>query len=120
MIGKQEFGILAKRNAFISNISRGQIIEQYELIEQLRAFDEDKDSTVGSGRKGLRGAALDVTEPEPLPDGHPLFTAPNCIVTPHISSLGAAYIHRAFQVLELSESPHSAFDFGNYALTVEL
>jgi hypothetical protein len=34
---------------------------------------------------GLLGAALDVTDPEPLPDGHPLFTHPRVIVTPHLS-----------------------------------
>jgi phosphoglycerate dehydrogenase-like enzyme len=33
----------------------------------------------------IRGAALDVSDPEPLPDGHPLFTAPNVFITPHIS-----------------------------------
>jgi phosphoglycerate dehydrogenase-like enzyme len=31
-------------------------------------------------------AALDVTDPEPLPDGHPLWTAPGVLITPHISS----------------------------------
>ncbi|KXX76824.1 D-2-hydroxyacid dehydrogenase [Madurella mycetomatis] len=33
----------------------------------------------------IRGAAIDVTDPEPLPDGHPLFTAPNLFITPHVS-----------------------------------
>ena len=36
-------------------------------------------STAGS----IAGAALDVTDPEPLPDGHPLWDLPNCIITPH-------------------------------------
>jgi len=60
----------------------------------------DEGKVVGKGRKGLRGAALDVTDPEPLPDGHRLFTAPNCTITPHISGLGTAYVERAFQVLD--------------------
>lgn len=34
---------------------------------------------------GLFGAAIDVADPEPLPDGHPLLTHPKCIVTPHLS-----------------------------------
>jgi len=34
----------------------------------------------------LAGAAIDVFEPEPPPPGHPLFTAPNCILTPHVAS----------------------------------
>jgi phosphoglycerate dehydrogenase-like enzyme len=36
---------------------------------------------LSSGRVG--GAALDVTDPEPLPDGHPLWDLPNCLITPH-------------------------------------
>ena len=34
----------------------------------------------------FRGAGLDVTSPEPLPDGHPLWTLPNCIITPHVGN----------------------------------
>ena len=34
----------------------------------------------------IGGAGLDVTEPEPLPDGHPLFSAPNCVITPHTAN----------------------------------
>ena len=42
------------------------------------------DALVDALRNGaIAGAALDVTDPEPLPDGHPLWDAPNCIITPH-------------------------------------
>ena len=34
-------------------------------------------------REQIGGAALDVTDPEPLPDGHPLWDLPNCLITPH-------------------------------------
>ena len=34
----------------------------------------------------IAGAALDVTDPEPLPDGHPLWTHPRCIITPHVAN----------------------------------
>jgi phosphoglycerate dehydrogenase-like enzyme len=34
----------------------------------------------------IGGAALDVTDPEPLPDGHPLWSLPNCLITPHTAN----------------------------------
>ena len=122
-LGKQEFDILAKKNAFLSNISRGQILVQDDLISALEAYAQDQPGSAaptpavasvegeetavvvegqGEKRKGLRGAALDVTDPEPLPEDSRLWDAPNCIVTPHISGLGSAYADRAFQVLEVN------------------
>jgi len=97
-----EFEILSKRNAFISNISRGQILQQSDLIDSLRKYKSNDPLDGGDGGGGLRGAALDVTDPEPLPKDDPLWDAPNCIITPHISGLGAAYVDRAFQVLEVN------------------
>jgi phosphoglycerate dehydrogenase-like enzyme len=45
------------------------------------------DALVDALRAGsIAGAALDVTDPEPLPDGHPLWELPNCIVTPHTAN----------------------------------
>lgn len=89
MLSGPEFEILSKKHAFISNISRGAIIDQPALISALE--------------KGLvRGAALDVTDPEPLPDGHPLWSTPNVIITPHVSGNVAEYMERAFGVLELN------------------
>lgn len=84
----------------MSNISRGQILVQEALVAALRVFEEGtREGKTGEELRGLRGAALDVTDPEPLPEGHELWDAPNCIVTPHISGLGSAYADRAFQVL---------------------
>ncbi len=41
-------------------------------------------------------AAVDVTDPEPLPAGHPLWTAPNCLITPHVGGSTPEFIYRAF------------------------
>jgi phosphoglycerate dehydrogenase-like enzyme len=62
-----------KRGAYFLNVGRGQSVVQDALIEALR-----------SGR--LAGAGLDVTDPEPLPPGNPLWTLPNVILTPHVST----------------------------------
>ena len=70
LLGKAEFEILSKRNAFVINVARGEIIIQEGLIQALNAYEND--TWAGGRRKGLRGAALDVTTPEPLPKDHPL------------------------------------------------
>lgn len=89
MLGKTEFDILSKKKTFLSNVSRGQVVVQSELVDALK-----------DGRLG--GAALDVTDPEPLPKDSPLWDAPNTIVTPHISGSSTKYYERAFEVLELN------------------
>lgn len=61
-----------KPGAIFYNIGRGTTVAQDALLDALR-----------SGR--LKAAWLDVTEPEPLPDGHPLWTEPNCFITPHVA-----------------------------------
>lgn len=91
-LSTDEFNALSqngKRPAFITNIARGPIIDQPKLIEAL------KDGT-------LAGAALDVTDPEPLPEDSELWGLENAIVTPHVSGSGESYIQRSFQVLELN------------------
>jgi phosphoglycerate dehydrogenase-like enzyme len=47
----------------------------------------------------IKGAALDVTDPEPLPEDDPLWTAPNVLITPHCSGSTDVYADRAFEVL---------------------
>lgn len=62
-----------KRGAHLVNVARGSIVDQAALLAAL-----------DSGRLGF--ATLDVTDPEPLPAGHPLYTHPRVRLTPHISS----------------------------------
>ncbi|KAI9714990.1 MAG: hypothetical protein M1828_001097 [Chrysothrix sp. TS-e1954] len=99
-LGTAEFEILSKRRAFVSNISRGQIIKQDDLIAALRSNDGDDDNDNKDSL--LRGAALDVTDPEPLPAESPLWDLPNVIITPHVSGLSDAYSERTFAILELN------------------
>ena len=61
-----------KRGAFLVNIARGSIVDSFALIEAL---------TTGV----IAGAGLDVTDPEPLPKDHPLWGAPNLIISPHFA-----------------------------------
>lgn len=89
LIGTPEFEVLSKKKAFVTNIARGPIIKTDELISAL-----DKEL--------IRGAALDVTDPEPLPEGHPLWSAKNAIVTPHISAASTHYFDRLWGIVELN------------------
>lgn len=75
-------------HSWLVNVARGGVVDHSALVEALR-----------SGQIG--GAALDVTEPEPLPVDHPLWRLPNAIITPHVGNtpemgipLLAAFIER--------------------------
>lgn len=69
---------LMKPNAYLVNIARGTLVDTDALVD-----------AIAEGR--LRGAALDVTDPEPLPDDHPLWRLPNAIVTSHMSGSAPAW-----------------------------
>ena len=69
LIGRTELAAM-ERDAWLVNVARGGVVDTEALVEALR-----------SGQIG--GAALDVTDPEPLPAGHPLWDLPNCLITPH-------------------------------------
>jgi phosphoglycerate dehydrogenase-like enzyme len=71
-------------NAWIVNVARGGLIDTDALVAALEAGD-------------IGGAALDVTEPEPLPDGHRLWELENCLITPHVANTWA---------MGLAELPH--------------
>lgn len=86
LISKPEFEVLRAKRTFVSNIGRGPIINTSDLID---ALEQDV----------IRGAALDVTDPEPLPEAHPLWHAKNVIITPHVSGNTTKYMERVFEVL---------------------
>ena len=72
LIGAREFGLM-RRDAILINTARGAVV--------------DTDAVVAALREGqIGGAALDVTDPEPLPAGHPLPDLPNAIVVPHTAT----------------------------------
>jgi phosphoglycerate dehydrogenase-like enzyme len=65
----------------------GAMPEHAWLVNVARGRHVDTDALVAALEGGaIGGAALDVTDPEPLPDGHPLWSLPNAIVTPHVAN----------------------------------
>jgi phosphoglycerate dehydrogenase-like enzyme len=71
MVGAAELAAM-KPSAWLINIARGDLIDEAALLDAL------------NGRK-IAGAFLDPTSPEPLPTDHPLWSAPNCMITMHLS-----------------------------------
>ncbi|TDB74516.1 2-hydroxyacid dehydrogenase [Micromonospora sp. KC723] len=71
--------------ALLVNVSRGRVVDTAALLAELEA--------------GRLHAALDVTEPEPLPADHPLWSAPNVLISPHVGGLTAALAPRARRLL---------------------
>ncbi|WP_188186685.1 NAD(P)-dependent oxidoreductase [Nonomuraea sp. SYSU D8015] len=77
MFGAGEFDLM-RSDAWLVNVSRGGLVVTDDLVAALR-----------EGRIG--GAALDVTDPEPLPAGHPLWELENVLITPHSANPRPAY-----------------------------
>ena len=71
-----------KRGALLVNAARGAIVDTDALLNALN-------------EKKIR-AAIDVTDPEPLPLGHPLWNAPNLLITPHVAGDSAKFMKRMF------------------------
>ena len=72
-----------KPGALLINAARGPVVDTDALLQQLQA-------------KRIH-AVLDVTDPEPLPKGHALWSAPNCFITPHIAGSVAGFSIRGYK-----------------------
>jgi phosphoglycerate dehydrogenase-like enzyme len=72
VIDARRLGLMPERSWLI-NVARGAHVVTDDLVDALRGG-------------GIAGAGLDVTDPEPLPEDHPLWHLPNCIVTPHVGN----------------------------------
>ncbi len=92
LLGKGELALM-KRSAYLINISRGKIVQEKALIKAL-----------ADGK--IAGAALDVFEEEPLPQGSPLYSMDNVIITPHIAGLSRYYFARAVDIFRSNLSKY--------------
>ncbi len=72
LIGADELAAM-REDAWLVNVARGALVDTEALVAALAAGE-------------IAGAALDVTDPEPLPDGHPLWTEPRALITPHVAN----------------------------------
>lgn len=86
LIGAKELGLM-KQGCSLVNAARGAVIDTQALLAALH-----------SGR--IR-AALDVTDPEPLPPGHPLWSAPNVLITPHVAGSSPRFMERPMKFTAL-------------------
>jgi phosphoglycerate dehydrogenase-like enzyme len=82
LIGARQLGLM-RQGALLVNAARGPVVDTDALVDALN-----------SGR--IR-AALDVTDPEPLPEGHPLWSCPNLLITPHVGASTPQFTPRALK-----------------------
>jgi len=85
MFNKERLALL-KDGALLVNVARGGIVDTGALVAELRS--------------GRITAALDVTDPEPLPEGHPLWSAPGVLIAPHVGGNTSAFEPRARRLVE--------------------
>lgn len=83
LIGARQLALMPQ-GALLVNAARGPIVDTDALVEALNA--------------GRIRAALDVTEPEPLPEGHPLWSCPNLLLTPHVGGSSPEFAANALRI----------------------
>lgn len=89
--------------AFLARMKDGAV-----LVNAARGGVVDTDALVAELRSGRLRAALDVTAPEPLPPGHPLWTAPGVFITPHVAGSTPASIRRTLRLVRSQVLRHLA------------
>ncbi|WP_380791876.1 2-hydroxyacid dehydrogenase [Streptomyces albidoflavus] len=80
-----EFLARMREGALLVNVARGPVVETKALLAEVES--------------GRLTAALDVTDPEPLPAGHPLWHAPGVLISPHVGGSTSAFLPRAKRLL---------------------
>jgi phosphoglycerate dehydrogenase-like enzyme len=85
VIGAAELEAM-RADAWLVNIARGSLIDTDALVAAL-------------ARGAIAGAALDVTDPEPLPAGHPLWRQPGLLISPHVGGASSAFFPRADRLM---------------------
>ena len=83
LIGARQLALMPQ-GALLVNAARGPVVDTDALVDALRS--------------GRVRAALDVTDPEPLPEGHPLWSCPNLLLTPHIGGSSPQFAPRSLGV----------------------
>ncbi|MGC2613244.1 MAG: 2-hydroxyacid dehydrogenase [Terracidiphilus sp.] len=83
LIDARQFSVM-QQGALLVNAARGPIVNTHALVEALQS-------------RRIR-AALDVTDPEPLPVGHPLWTCPNLLITPHVGGSSPEFARRSLKI----------------------
>ena len=81
-----EFMASMKAGALLVNVARGRVV--------------DTDALVAAASSGRIAAALDVTDPEPLPADHPIWRTPGVLITPHVGGDSSAFVPRGRQLVE--------------------
>jgi phosphoglycerate dehydrogenase-like enzyme len=80
--------------ALLVNVARGPVVVTDALVAELQA--------------GRLRAALDVTDPEPLPPGHPMWSAPGLLLSPHVGGNTSAFLPRARRLVADQVGRYSA------------
>jgi phosphoglycerate dehydrogenase-like enzyme len=98
LVGESVFAAM-KKTAYLVNLARGGVVDEPALIRALEGGE-------------IAGAALDVFSQEPLPPGHPLWTAPNVLISPHQGGFCDVYVDHAMPVIAENIRHFLAGDMG--------